>query len=130
MAYADVSDLESRWRELSTDEQARAAVLLDDASAMLAQLVDVDETDEQQAALLKTVCCSMVTRTMSATESDSFGASNMSMTAGVYSQSWSYANPSGDMYLTRLEKKMLGIGGNKYRSIQAHTWADDCNAWN
>lgn len=130
MAYADVSDLEARWRELSTDEQARAAVLLDDASAMLTQLVDVDETDEQQAALLKTVCCSMVTRTMSATESDSFGASNMSMTAGVYSQSWSYANPSGDMYLTRLEKKMLGIGGNKYRSIQAHTWADDCNARN
>ena len=130
MAYAEVSDIESRWRELSTDEQARAAVLLDDASAMLTQLVDVDETDEQQAALLKTVCCSMVTRTMSATESDSFGASNMSMTAGVYSQSWSYANPSGDMYLTRLEKKMLGIGGNKYRSIQAHTWADDCNARN
>lgn len=125
MAYADVSDLVERWRELSTDEQARAAVLLDDASAMLAQLVDVKESDEQQEALLRTVCCSMVIRTMSATESDSFGASNMSMSAGVYSQSWSYANPSGDMYLTRLEKKMLGIGGNKYRCIQAHTWADD-----
>ena len=47
MAYADVSDLESRWRDLSADEEAKAAVLLDDASAMLDSLVDVNPDDEQ-----------------------------------------------------------------------------------
>lgn len=109
MAFAEVSDIESRWRELSTDEQSRASVLIDDASAMLTALVAIDTDDTEQAQLLKQVCCSMVIRAMSATESDAFGASQMSMTAGPYSQSWNYANPSGDMYLTKLEKRLLGI---------------------
>lgn len=117
MAYAEVSDIESRWRELSTDKQSRASVLIDDASAMLTALVDVDSDDSEQAQLLKQVCCSMVIRAMSATEADAFGASQMSMTAGPYTQSWNYANPSGDMYLTRLEKRLLGITSGYIGSI-------------
>lgn len=109
MAFADVSDLESRWRELSTDEEARANVLLGDASAMLSALVTVDNSDYEQSELLKMVCCDMVIRAMSATASDSFGVSQTSMTAGPYTQSFSYSNPSGDMYLTKLEKRLLGI---------------------
>lgn len=127
MAFALVSDIESRWRDLSTDEESRAAVLIDDASAMLAAQVVVDDTDEKQAALLKTVCCNMVIRAMAATQAETFGVSNASMTAGSYTQSWTYSNPSGDMYLTKMEKKLLGIGSGKYRAIQAHTWADDIN---
>lgn len=127
MAFADVSDVEARWRELSTEEQARAEVLIDDASVMLAALVDIDESDAAQADILKRVCCSMVIRCMSATESDTFGVAQTSMTAGPYSQSFSFSNPSGDMYLTRAEKRLLGIGGNKYRAIMPHTWADDCH---
>ena len=118
MAFAEVSDIESRWRELSTDEQSRASVLIDDASAMLTALVDVDTDDTEQAQLLKQVCCSMVIRAMSATEADAFGASQMSMTAGPYSQSWNYANPSGDMYLTKLEKRLLGITSGYIGSIR------------
>lgn len=118
MAYATVSDIESRWRALSQDEQSRASVLIDDASAMLTALVDVDSDDSEQAQLLKQVCCSMVIRAMSATEADTFGASQMSMTAGPYTQSWNYANPSGDMYLTRLEKRLLGITSGYIGSIR------------
>lgn len=118
MAFAEVSDIESRWRELSTDEQSRASVLIDDASAMLTALVAIDTDDDEQAQLLKQVCCSMVIRAMSATEADAFGASQMSMTAGPYTQSWNYANPSGDMYLTRLEKRLLGITSGYIGSIR------------
>lgn len=118
MAFAEVSDIESRWRELSTDEQSRASVLIDDASAMLTALVAIDTDDTEQAQLLKHVCCSMVIRAMSATEADAFGASQMSMTAGPYSQSWNYANPSGDMYLTKLEKRLLGITSGYIGSIR------------
>lgn len=127
MTFADVSDIEARWRDLSTEEEARATVLIDDASVMLAQLVDIDESDAAQADVLKIVCCNMVVRSMSATESDTFGVAQTSMTAGPYSQSFSFSNPSGDMYLTRAEKRLLGIGGNKYRAIMPHTWADDCH---
>ncbi len=125
MAYATVSDIESRWRALSQDEQSRASVLIDDASAMLTALVDVDPDDSEQAQLLKQVCCSMVIRAMSATEVDTFGASQMSMTAGPYTQSWNYANPSGDMYLTRLEKRLLGITSGYIGSIPVKIGNDD-----
>lgn len=109
MAFADVSDIEARWRTLSADEEARATALLDDASAMLAAQVDIDASSAEQAKLLNIVCCSMVIRAMSATEADSYGAESMTMTAGPYSQSWSYSNPTGDMYLTKYEKRLLGI---------------------
>lgn len=118
MAFADVSDIEARWRTLTVDEKARAAVLIEDASAVLSRLVPVDPNDEQQDALLKTVCCNMVIRAMSATESDMFGVSQSSMTAGPYSQSMNYANPSGDMYLTKMEKRLLGITSGYIGSIR------------
>ena len=126
MAFAEVSDLVARWHPLSQDEQQRASVLLDDASAMLAQMVDVDETDTAQANMLKVVCCNMVIRAMSAGESDAFGVSQTSMTAGPYSQSWSYANPGGDMYLTKLEKRMLGITSGYIGSIEPEIHRYEC----
>lgn len=118
MAFAEVSDLEARWHSLSQTEQQRAEVLLEDASAMLETLVDIDVADSAQMKLLNIVCCNMVIRAMSATEVDSFGASNMSMTAGPYTQSWTYSNPSGDMYITKAEKRMLGITTSYIKSIR------------
>lgn len=110
MAYAEVSDLESRWRELTDDEAARTEVLLGDASAMLAASVTVDDADEQQAALLKIVTCNMVQRAMS-TGGDMYGVTQQSMTAVGFTQQFSYANPTGDLYITKAERRMLGIGG-------------------
>jgi hypothetical protein len=118
MAYAEVSDIELRWHELDIDEQSRAAVLIDDASAMLDALVNVDTSDDEQLELLKMVCCNMVIRALSAIASDAFGVSNASMTAGAYSQSWTYANPSGDMYLTKLEKRLLGVTSSYIGTIR------------
>lgn len=109
MAYADVTDLEERWRELSEDEQARAAVLLDDASAMLASMATVDDSDQQQASIRRIVCCNMVIRVMAPGVDASFGATNGSMTGGPYTQSWTYGAPVGDLYLTKAEKAMLGV---------------------
>ena len=110
MAYATVQDLEARWRELTEDEQTRAETLLDDAGAMLAALVDVDEADAQQLALLKIVSCSMVMRSMMASDADAYGVSQLDYGMGPFSQAVHYANPNGDMYLTAQERKLLGIG--------------------
>ena len=63
------------------------------------------------------VSCNMVIRAMSAAQ-DTFGLSQSSMTAGPYTQSWTYSNPSGDMYLTKAERKMLGISGGYIGSIR------------
>lgn len=115
MAYAEVSDLEDRWHELSDNEQARAEVLLEDASAYIASLVDPEKCDQN---VLKIVCCNMVQRSMVSGAADAFGVTQQSMTAGPYTQSWTYSNPSGDFFLTKLEKKLLGISTGYIGSIR------------
>lgn len=124
MPYATTADIEARWRTLSADERTRAEVLISDASNMLAKLVNVDDTDDEQASLLTTVCCNMVIRAMSATALDTFGVSQTSVTAGPYTQSYSYSNPSGDMYLTKFEKRMLGVSTGYIGSIRAKIAGD------
>ncbi len=114
MSYADVSELEARWRPLTQEEQERASVLLCDASAMLDALVGDREVPTH---ILCMVACGMVQRAMSA-NADAFGLTQQTMTAGPYSQSWSYSNPSGDFYLTKAERQMLGLGRQKAYSIR------------
>ena len=116
MAYASHADIEARWRTLTAAEEAQADTLCADASAIIDSLVTVDES---KLELAKVVCCNMVIRAMSASQSDAYGLSQSSMTAGPYTQSWSYANPSGDMYLTKLDRQMLGIGQGYIGSIPA-----------
>lgn len=108
MAFATIEDLQAGWRTLTSTEQLRATTLLGRASDMLSAMVDVTNGDQSQAALLKGVCCSMVQRAMTST--NLFGVSQTAQTAGPYSESMTFANPSGDMYLTSTEKRLLGVG--------------------
>lgn len=110
--FASVEDLQARWRDLNEGEAKRAVVLLGDATAMLSgELakagVEVDGADEVQATNLTSVCCAMVKRAMDSTEDGAY--TQTSMTAGPYTQSWTPANPNGDMYITSTEKKTLGL---------------------
>ena len=110
--YATVSDLEARWRTLTESEEARAGVLLTSASAYLTTEAErcgvaIDSTDEVQAENLKGVCCDMVKRVMASGVDGDY--TQTSMTAGAYSQSWTLANPSGDMYLSASERTLLGF---------------------
>ena len=118
MAYADVTDIEVRLgRTFTADETIQVQALLDGASAVLDKLVNVDGSAEQ-ADLLEFVCTNMVCRAVSAQGMDVLGASQASVTAGPYTQSYSFATPSGDMYLTKLEKRLLGITSGYIGSIE------------
>lgn len=117
MAYAEVSDLEARLgRELTTDEQARAEVLLGDASDMLDALMG--DAAAEKPDLLRMVNCNMVIRVMGVDSADSYGVDSMSITAGPYAQTWNYNAPSADMYLTKSEKLMLGLYGGYIGTIR------------
>jgi len=107
MSYATVEDLEARWRELSESEQAVAQVLLEDVAVLIDSYGEPSNPD---AAMV--VSCSAVRRAMQASATDLYGVSQASMTAGSYQQQWMYANPSGDLYLTKAERRMLGRGGS------------------
>jgi len=108
MAYATVADLEARWRDLAESERAVASALLDDAAA----LIDSYGTPSSAQAALA-VSCSMVRRAMNPMTAEFYGVSQASMTAGSYQQQMTYANPSGDLYLTKQEKRELGFGIGK-----------------
>lgn len=116
--FATPDDLASRWRELGDGDRKRAETLLGDASAMLATEmgrcgVRIDEEDEVQASLLCLVCCSMVRRAMaSETYAD---VKSKSLTAGPYSGQVTFANPTGNMYITSDERRLLGIPKRKVR---------------
>ena len=117
MAFATYRDIEARWRPLNSAEQSVADTLLEDAANVLSSLVDVDDGDAKQAALLKQVSCSMVIRSMLASSSDAFGVDELSASMGPFGQTAHFSNPNGDMYLTKIEKRLLGIGGGKGRIL-------------
>ena len=120
-AYATLEDLQSRWRQLSADEQQRATTLLSDAAVKIALAckqsgVAIDAADGLHSEALKSINCEMVKRAMMS-PIDMPPVSSFAQTAGSYSESQTYVNPTGDLYMTLGEKKMLGIGTQKMGSI-------------
>lgn len=108
-AFATVDDLQHRWRTLTDTELTRARVLLDDASSLIRDTIPTWE--HASAASLRRVACAIVIRAMNMPDqAGGPGVSSLQMTAGPYSQQVSYANPSGDLYLTRAERKALQGG--------------------
>lgn len=105
-AYATAAELEASWRPLTADESARAEALLADASAVIDAELGGAATDPLVASV---VARSMARRAMASPGSQA-GISAASMGAGDYTESWTYANPTGDLYLTGSERRMLGIG--------------------
>ena len=129
MGYAEVSDLEARWRPLTDEEAARASALLDDASALIDAYGQVDPSDPDTGRALTAVVCAMVQRAMSSAATDAYGVTQQSMTAGPYTQSWSYSNPTGDLYMTKAEKKMLGLASGYIGSIRPMVGRSEHDPW-
>lgn len=112
MAYAEISDVSQRMiREMSQDEQDVCSALLDDAAVMLDTLAP-----DESADLKKIVSCRMVIRALGDGQSSGYpvGASQGSMSALGYSQSWTVSSGGavGELYLSRQDKRMLGISNS------------------
>lgn len=123
-AFATTNDLATRWRPLSAQEEATAQALLDDAAAVIrAECPGIEErlapsdgsapTLDPAVPLL--VSCAMVKRAMMSGEMG--GVKSTQETAGPFSQSLSFANPTGDLYLTKAERRMLGCGSQVAFSV-------------
>lgn len=110
MKYAEVSDVEAGFRPLSDDEAARCDAMLEEAAVI------IDAYSKGAAADAKAlVSCRMVRRQLGSGEGDAItfptGATQGTVAALGYSQSWTMNSGSvGEMYLSKLEKRLLGIG--------------------
>ena len=107
-AFATVDDLEKRWHALASEERGKAEALLDDASDLIRSTCPL--WAEASAATLKRVCCAAAKRAMLSGDGIA-GISQHTETAGSYSESYSYSNPAGELYLTASEKAALGGTG-------------------
>lgn len=107
--FAEVSDLEARWKPLTPGEKTTAAVLLEDASQLI---IDVcPRAANASENTLRRVTCSIVKRAMMAPPIA--GAESVQQGGGGYQATVSFTNPSGDLYLSKSEKISLGYGRKK-----------------
>lgn len=120
MGYATATDIQNRMtREMSDDEIVVCGALLDDAAVMIDSL-----NPSAKAAVKRLVSCRMVIRALGDQGSDAgipVGASQGSISALGYSQSWTMGNGSaGELYLSKAEKKLLGAGNSigSYSPVQ------------
>jgi len=110
MAFATVNDVQDRMtRQMSAAEQGVCSTLLDDAAV----IIDAYNS-EADAGAKNLVSVRMVTRAIGdGTDAGiPMGATQGSMSALGYSQSWTMGSSgsTGELYLSKLEKKLLGVG--------------------
>lgn len=125
VTFATLEDLALRTgNTYEASEADRINALLSDASVMLVERgFDPSGTNEYRLAAAKTVVCNMVARKL-ASDGMSDIVSQQTMSAGPYSQTYTYANAGEALYVTRRELQSLRLIGG-FREIQAHTWKDE-----
>ncbi len=121
-SFATITELPNGWRPLTTDEIERAGWLLAKASrAIRAELPSVDAriaAGTLDPELASDVVCDMVRRQLS-TPTDRDQVAQASETRGPFSMTATYANPTGEPYLTKAERRRLGI--SKQRAVSIST---------
>lgn len=118
VAFATHEELAARWRPLSSAEQDRARVLLEDASAEIretAKGIDAriasfedDEATGINPLIVKRVACQMVKRVMTGGV-EREGISQFQEGTGPFTEGMTFSNPNGELYLTKAERKLLGV---------------------
>lgn len=121
MAYATVSDIQARMtRTLSQAEVSMCETLLNDAAVI------IDTWNANAPADAKTiVSCNMVIRKLGDGENSGIpmGATQGSMSGLGYAQSWTMSGggATGELYLMKSDKKLLGISNR----IGSHSPVED-----
>lgn len=119
VAYATFADLQARWPGIPDSSQDRAEALLEDAAVILdTELPPVPDAEGEvpDARVRRLVSCSMVERILKG-DGMAHGVTQGSRTMGPFSESVTFSNPNGDLYLTKGERKLLGVGRQRAFTI-------------
>ena len=109
-SYATVDDVQDRMtRAMSASEQSVCEVLLLDAAVLIDAAAAGASADAK-----KVVSCRMVIRALGdGGNSVPMGATQGSMSALGYQQSWTFGSgsgASGELYLSKTDRQLLGSG--------------------
>ena len=121
MVYATVEQVAEGFRALTAEEKSVCTALLEEAAI----IIDAYNADAP-ADVKMVVTCRIIRRAIGAGEASvPIGATQGTMTAGPYSQSWTMSGGStGELYLSRLDKTLLGVGNrigytNPFQGVSA-----------
>lgn len=103
-AFATVDELMRAYPSLEGEEE-RAGLVIQLASSAIRAVCDVEAADP---GVLRLVAIQAAARSMQAGKEAPIGASQTSWTASPFGGSTLFQNPSGDIYLTSFERKLLG----------------------
>lgn len=111
--WATTDDLAAWWRPLTDAEEEIAETRIKGVEAYIEVLSPGVQGRIDSGALdidaVKYVVCQVVKRTMDTPDAMS-GVNQMNTTAGPFSQQYGFSNPNSDLYFTKQEKRILGIG--------------------
>jgi hypothetical protein len=107
--FATLDDLKARWPDFPAGADAHATVLLEDASQFILDTVPTAGDATVTEATRRRIVCAVVRRAMPIPGAEA-GYSSIQQAAGPFSQTVTPVNPSGDFYLTKLERRALGNG--------------------
>lgn len=105
--YASVGDVEKRYRKsLTEDEKVLCETLLED----VALLIDAYSKNASTEAKALASCTAVIRALGSGEEAVPFGATQGTVSALGYSQTWSLGSSGsvGELYLSKTDKKLLG----------------------
>ena len=122
MGYASVDDITSRCRRTMSEGDAKVIELLIDDAAIIIDTYNAEASTDAK----KLVTCNMVVRAMGTDEDVPvpIGTTQGTVSALGYSQSWTMGSGStGELYLSKLDKKLLGAG----RRIAFKGPLEDCD---
>lgn len=116
--YANHEDLTNYWK--APDDTTRADYLLKMASNRLRQIaldagIDLDAKVNANEVYFLNVQGVVMEATKRALQTpvDTVPTESYGQTAGPYSENFKYSNPSGDLYFTKAEQKLLGLYGTQ-----------------
>lgn len=112
--YATLEDLEKRYHVLTGSDVTKAETLIEDATAYLVSEFVRSDIDPDPATFddyfkqaVTGVVCAMVKRSLATSSGADIQSESASV--GAYSQTFTYANPTGDIYLKESERRLLNI---------------------
>ncbi|RYQ59977.1 phage protein Gp19/Gp15/Gp42 [Bifidobacterium pseudolongum subsp. globosum] len=123
-SFATVDELEDGWHPLLGSERTRAEALLARATRLIrAQCPGWRIAEETNPGICADVCCAMTQRAMATSGADiPDGVKQMSQTTGSFQDSWTFDNPSGDLYLRDEERRALNPRrGRAFTITYAHS---------
>lgn len=118
--FATADDYKRRYGDV--DDEGLLLEVLMDATRLIAAELDrygIPAEDKEMSDALMQVCRQVANRALDREEDEEFpiGVTQMTDTTGPFSHSYTVSSAYGDLYLTKAERRLLGIGRSRIRFV-------------